>query len=512
MSVWSGEAPPVGAPWAAPPSFLARSGKAGVARSRSVNGYASVVQLVVDLIAAGGAMLLAYRLRQRLPAVHGFGRESFLLGTSSLPVWAAMLWRARLYSPPHTAGRLDEFRRVIRATLSTCGAIAILGFVFKIDIARGWLVLTAIFGSVALTLGRSLTRRYFARLRSQGRLLRPVVLVGANVEALALCAMLVADPRLGYRVVGFVDDESPPGRLLLEGQRVLGGVTDTLFVARAAGATGVIIATTAAGPAVSNRLTRELTEAGMQVELSSSLCDISAERLFLRPLGRFPVVHVDPVHRHGWQALAKRGFDVAVAAAVGVVAAPFIAVAAAAIKLNGPGPVHFRQKRVGKDGKPFEVLKLRTMVDNAEQLVGTLMARNQADGPLFKMKRDPRVTSVGRVLRALSIDELPQLWNVLRGDMSLVGPRPALPSEVPLWSPELHGRLAVKPGMTGMWQVSGSRRWHSFDEYARLDLYYVDNWSIWTDLAILVKTVPAVLFNRPAKKDLAPQGALCPVP
>jgi exopolysaccharide biosynthesis polyprenyl glycosylphosphotransferase len=280
---------------------------------------------------------------------------------------------------------------------------------------------------------------------------------------------------------------------------VLGAVTDTVPAAVAAGAVGAIIATTAVGPAMSNRLTRELTEAGLHVELSSSLCDISAERLFVRPLGRFPVVYVEPVKRDGWQMSAKRMFDLVLSAGLGIALAPVLVFAALAIKLDSRGPVHFRQRRVGKDGRCFDVLKFRTMVSNAEDLIEGLLHQNQADGPLFKLRRDPRITRVGRVLRALSIDELPQLWNVLQGEMSLVGPRPALPSEVPLWSEALHGRLAVKPGMTGMWQVSGSRRWHSFDEYARLDLYYVDNWSIWTDLAILAKTVPAVLFNRPAK-------------
>jgi exopolysaccharide biosynthesis polyprenyl glycosylphosphotransferase len=458
-------------------------------------------QFAVDLAAVCVAMLVAFEVRRRLPGQEAFSNNSsyLLLGASSLPLWAVMLWRARLYSRPHTAGRLDEFRRVVRATLSTVGATVIIGFVFKVGLARSWLVLTAVLAALTLTVGRTATRRYFGRLRARGRLLQPVVLVGANVEALAVCAMLVAEPGLGYRVVGFIDDESPPGTFLLDGQPVLGGVADTLGATIAAGAVGVIIAKTAVDPATSNRLTRQLTEAGLHVELSSSLCDISAERLFLRPLGRFPVLYVDPIRRHGWQAQAKRVFDVVVAAGAGILAAPVIAVAAVAIKLEGRGPVHFRQKRVGKDGKPFEVLKLRTMVNHADLLLGELVDRNQADGPLFKLRGDPRVTRVGRVLRATSIDELPQLWNVLRGDMSLVGPRPALPSEVPLWSPELHGRLAVKPGMTGMWQVSGSRRWHSFDEYARLDLYYVDNWSIWTDLAILAKTVPAVLRNRPSK-------------
>jgi lipopolysaccharide/colanic/teichoic acid biosynthesis glycosyltransferase len=209
-------------------------------------------------------------------------------------------------------------------------------------------------------------------------------------------------------------------------------------------------------------------------------------------------MYVDRVRRDGWQARAKRAFDVVGAAGLGILAAPVLALSAIAIKLDSKGPVHFRQRRLGKDGRLFDALKLRTMVTDAEDRIGELLATNQADGPLFKLRNDPRVTRVGGVLRALCIDELPQLWNVVRGDMSLVGPRPALPTEVAMWSPELHGRLAVKPGMTGMWQVSGNRRWDSFDDYARLDLYYVDNWSIWTDLAILAKTVPAVLFNRPA--------------
>jgi exopolysaccharide biosynthesis polyprenyl glycosylphosphotransferase len=304
--------------------------------------------------------------------------------------------------------------------------------------------------------------------------------------------MLDGNPAFGYVPVGFVDDDADCGAYLFGSYPVLGRVDDVEPIARREGATAVLIATTAVELETTNRLIRQLGPAGLRVELSSSLRDISPARLQVRPLGRFPVVLVDPVHRAGWQMRAKRTFDVVVAMAMGVLVAPFLVGAALAIKLTSPGPVHFRQKRLGKDGEPFDVLKLRTMVQNAESMVGELAQQNEADGPLFKLKADPRVTRVGRVLRALSIDEIPQLWNVLCGDMSLVGPRPALPREMPQWSAELHGRLAVKPGMTGMWQVSGSR-WQSFDDYARLDLYYVDNWSIWTDIAILARTLPAVL-------------------
>ena len=170
---------------------------------------------------------------------------------------------------------------------------------------------------------------------------------------------------------------------------------------------------------------------------------------------------------------------------------------AAAIKIDSRGPIFFRQLRMGRAGTTFEVLKLRSMVVDAEQQLDDLRHLNEADGPLFKLKADPRVTRVGRLLRRMSLDELPQLWNVLRGEMSIVGPRPALPSEVSGWTPELHQRLLVRPGITGMWQVF-SRGGADFGEYVELDLYYVENWSLGLDLQILLRTVPSVLFQRGA--------------
>lgn len=180
-----------------------------------------------------------------------------------------------------------------------------------------------------------------------------------------------------------------------------------------------------------------------------------------------------------------------------MIALPLVLVAVAAVRLGTPGPGLFRQRRVGLDGQTFTMLKVRTMVDDAEAQRHQLMTFNEADGPLFKMRDDPRVTRLGRALRKLSIDELPQLINVLRGDMSIVGPRPALPEEVAGWAPELHQRLLVRPGITGLWQISG-RSDSSFEEYARCDLHYVDNWSLGMDVSIILKTVPRVLLGRGA--------------
>jgi len=278
---------------------------------------------------------------------------------------------------------------------------------------------------------------------------------------------------------------------------VLGTLDQTMDVIERVGASGAVIAASAMDLATSNRLIRELTDAGVHVELSSTLRDIASDRLTVRPLGRFPVVYIEPVARHGWRPVAKRTFDVVVAGFAFLFALPVLAAAAVAIKLDSKGPVLFRQTRVGQHGLPFEVLKLRTMVVDAEDRLADLLASNESDGPLFKMRDDPRVTRVGRFLRKTSIDELPQLWNVLRNEMSLVGPRPALPREIEDWGTELHQRLRVKPGITGMWQVHG-RGVASFELYERLDLYYVDNWSLVNDVVIVAQTIPSVLARRGA--------------
>jgi exopolysaccharide biosynthesis polyprenyl glycosylphosphotransferase len=278
---------------------------------------------------------------------------------------------------------------------------------------------------------------------------------------------------------------------------VLGDWSEAVDVVRSAGVSGVIVATSAVDIALANRLARDLMELGYHVELTSGLVDISADRLIARPLGRRPVMYVEPVHLSGWRAVAKRGFDVMASVAALIFVAPVLAVAALLIRIDSRGPVFFTQERVGKDGKPFRVRKLRTMVADAERMLDVLRDQNDADGALFKMHDDPRVTRVGAFLRRFSIDELPQLFNVLLGEMSLVGPRPALPSEMSSWTEGLQNRLRVRPGITGMWQVNG-RSSASFDDYVRHDLYYVDNWSLLTDIAIVLKTIPVVLLHKGA--------------
>ncbi len=453
----------------------------------------------VDAAAVVAAMMVAFRLRSLWPGEQIVDTQShhLLVGAMSLPLWLGLFARYGLYRANKVANRCAEFRRVVHAVGASVAAMALIAFVGVLHVARGWLVLTFVMAVLIVSIERELIRRTLTGLRRRGRFVRRVLVVGGNADADVLCRTLRADPTLGYHVVGHVADEPMPTRVA-DLPPVMGSVEETVQVARRTGAQGVIVVATAVGTAPANRLARELPEAGIHVEVVSALCDISVERLSLRSLGRFPVLEVQAVRRQGWRAVAKRSFDVVLAGAMLVVAAPVMAVVAVAIKATSPGPVLFRQKRLGHEGQLFEMLKFRSMVSNAEELLVDLTADNEAEGPLFKMRNDPRVTRLGRHLRRMSLDELPQLWNVLVGDMALVGPRPALPHEVTGWSPELHQRLRVKPGITGMWQVSG-RSDNSFDDYTRLDLYYVDNWSLIVDLTILAQTVPVVLFRRGAR-------------
>jgi exopolysaccharide biosynthesis polyprenyl glycosylphosphotransferase len=449
---------------------------------------------VVDVTTIALALVLSALLQG--PAMEPLmGRPRAPLAVAyacSLPLWLLVFAWCGLYPPHAPIRRPDEARRVFRAVLlgalATASAAALLGDV----VSRRWFGVFLVVGVVFMTAERELVRMVRIRRLLQGKGRRRIVLVGGNRETSELRRTIEQDPTLGYELVGFVAlpvaDRRDPAR---------SAVAKVRQAATRGDADLVLLSSSAVDPDTANRMLRDLTEDGLDVELSSTLFDVSTERLFVRPLGRFPIVSIRRIERTGWRGLAKRTFDVLVASFTLVVTSPILAIAAIAVKLDSPGPVLFRQWRVGAGDRPFNILKLRTMVVDAEDRLAGLLAANEADGPLFKMRADPRVTRVGRFLRRSSIDELPQLWNVLRGEMSLVGPRPALPREAERWDEEVRARLRVRPGITGAWQVSG-RSSTTFDEYARLDLYYVYNWSLANDVAILLRTVPAVLRHRGA--------------
>jgi exopolysaccharide biosynthesis polyprenyl glycosylphosphotransferase len=426
----------------------------------------------------------------------GVQRSHLVLACVTLPAWFVSFSLHKLYQARAVERPTEELRRIIYAALSATGVMVAVSFILQYKVlSRLWVVSVLVFVIVLMAIERTIARRMFNRMRRNGQICRPVLIVGTDADAVALLHAAQRTPHLGYRVVGFVgaDDIGTRG-----GCQVLGPIERTPEVLEATGATGVLISLSSVDSEVVNRLTRELTDGGFHVALSSGLHDIDIVRFRAQDLGGRTLIYVEQIQRGGWRAVAKRTFDIAVSVLALVLMAPIALIAAIAIKRSGPGRVIFAQERVGRDGETFRVFKFRTMVQNAEDMRAELEAHNEADGPMFKMAADPRITRVGRFLRRTSIDEIPQFMNVLRGEMSVVGPRPALPTEVEQWTVDVHDRLRVLPGITGMWQVSG-RSDTTFDEYKRLDLYYVDNWSLAHDARIVCKTVAAVLASRGAR-------------
>ncbi len=419
-------------------------------------------------------------------------RTYFLLLIVTAPVWPIMFTNQSLYKARFITRGVDEGWRLLKAIGGSLVVIGVASIMAKISLARTWIITATVITIALVAAERLIARAVFRRSRLNGSMLRRVVIIGKNAEGHLVRDMLDSDPVLGYEVVGFASDLLPSSDVPMEDR--LGDAEGILGLLEETGSVGVIIAATAVDIGTSNQLIRTLTENGVHVELSSTLCDIASDRLTIRPLGRFPMVYIEPVRRHGWRAVAKRSFDVVSAVVASILASPIMLLATIAIKTTSKGPVFFKQVRVGRDGREFEVYKLRTMVVDAEDQLENVRHLNEAEGPLFKIKDDPRITKVGRLLRKTSIDELPQLINVIKGEMAMVGPRPALPSEVAEWDQSLHNRLRVSPGITGMWQVNG--RSDAGGDYGQLDLYYVDNWTLFTDLMIMLRTIPAVILQR----------------
>lgn len=459
-------------------------------------GHLKARLIVADLVALIAALLVASLIQSVLrPIPASLGIRHDLLGLVSLPGFMVGASLNRLYLARANERPSEEVRNILGTVVVGMGFVVAIAFVVQFkELSRLWVVLFGVGSFLALVVERRVARAQFHRLRQTGRLTRPILIVGTDVHAIGLLNTYLRNPDLGYRVVGFVGDEDIGER---GGVRVLGPLHDLDLVLEQTRANGVVISQSGVEDELVNTLTRRLTDQGYHVALSSALTDIDITRFRPQQLDGRTLIYVEPVQRDGWRALAKRTFDIVTATTLLVLTLPIMIAATVAIRLEGPGPLLFRQRRVGRNGELFTMTKFRTMVPDAEARRDEIAHLNESDGPLFKMTEDPRITRVGRVLRKLSIDELPQLVSVLTGDMSMVGPRPALPHEIEDWDEALHERLVVPPGLTGLWQISG-RSDSSFEQYRRLDLYYVHNWSLRHDLRICIRTIGVVVTGRGA--------------
>jgi exopolysaccharide biosynthesis polyprenyl glycosylphosphotransferase len=479
-------------------------GGAGPTGSRWLRRMLLVLDLASVAIAWGFVLALPGRFGGAFA-----GRPGALLVAEAVIVLAsiAAIASQRLYLARVSGVRSVEIARLARAaTLSAVSAFVVSNLI-NAGIS-GWRAAAGgALSFVLLAWFRALYTTWLKWARAQGRYCRPVLIVGSNEQAHELYRLLDNHPEIGFRVVGVVG-HAPDVAHWPEPVRYLGTLADSLSAASASGVTGVMVAGSAVPRDELDSLTRGLLRGGLHVHLhlSSGLEGISSRRLRPLPLAYEPLFYLEPLQLSNWQLTLKRALDVTLSAALLIATAPVLAVSALLIRLEDRGPVFFRQKRVGRHGEIFTMLKLRTMIPDAEKAQEPLLQSNERIGPLFKLEKDPRRTRIGRLLEAASIDELPNLLNVLRGEMSLVGPRPALPSEVAEFDEDLLARQSVPPGITGLWQVE-ARDNPSFYAYKRLDIFYVENWSLTLDIAIIVATIKHVMF-RVVKKRMMATGEL----
>lgn len=439
------------------------------------------------------AALVSFALHHTLPMPNTINlTPAFLWGTAAVAVaWLAMLAASGSSSLRHLRAGATEYKRVLIASAGTIGSVGIALYLSGYEYPRSFFLMTYAAGTTAILVARFARRQIMQGFHRRGMLQTPVIVAGSNHHVDAIARVLRREVWLGYTVVGTVTRE----RLLetASGLPVLGQLDSVVDVLRSHDVRTVIFAEGSFdSPADFRRLAWRMEEDNTQMIVVPSLTDVGRQRLTVRPLAGLPLVDVDRPQAIQAGRWVKRSFDVAVACALLLFSLPVMLATAIAIKAEDGGPVIFRQRRVGLGGVEFDCLKFRSMCLDAEERLAALQASNQAAGVLFKMHDDPRITRVGRLIRRFSVDELPQLFNTLRGDMSLVGPRPALPREVARYDDDTTRRLCVRPGLTGLWQVSG-RSNLSWEDTVRLDLYYVDNWSMTQDLMILAKTTRAVL-------------------
>ncbi|KQP56666.1 sugar transferase [Agreia sp. Leaf283] len=389
----------------------------------------------------------------------------------------------------------QEYRLITDSSVRLFGLTAIVAFLFQIDLARGYILIAFPLGVLTLIFSRWMWRQWLRAQRATGGYSSRVLLVGSEESTTHLARELARQPMAGYRVVGVCVPGGPVAGYMGDTAIPVFVSIDHLEEAMAAsGADTVVITSSEELSAERIRQISWSLEPGRQhLVVAPSLTDIGGPRIHTRPVAGLPLIHVEMPRYTGAKQFTKRAFDVIAAALLLVGLSPLLGLLAATVRLTSTGPVLFRQERVGKNGSHFEMLKFRSMVTNAEELLENLQLQNRDKGNsiLFKMENDPRITPIGRVLRRFSLDELPQLFNVFAGSMSLVGPRPPLEREVNQYDSHVHRRFLVKPGITGLWQVSG-RSNLSWEDTVRLDLYYVENWSLTGDLGILWRTAKAV--------------------
>jgi len=474
----------------------------------------ALLVFLADLALVTVAFLLAHLVRSDLAPALGLGSrgpglyplQRYLpLLPLALVIWSALLWSSGRYRSHRRVPILEEASAIVRICLVGAAGFALAVWFFRLDerllesdrISRSWIGLFALFSGILLLAEKLALRLMARRIREHGLNFRTILLVGVGPTAESVARAVLEHRWWGFRLLGAVQlgDEVPPAGSLLA--PYLGRLDDLPRILRDNIVDEVVFALPPRDLARFEETVLALQDQGVLVRYALDLLPHAKAHVRLDELEGIPLVTLSTTPTSALALALKRALDVALSSLVLLLALPVLSAVALLIKLTEGGAVFFRQRRCGLHGRPFTLYKFRTMVADAEQRRSDVAHLNEMDGPVFKARNDPRVTPLGRLLRRFSLDELPQLWNVLRGDMSLVGPRPPIPEEVAAYERWQRRRLAMKPGLTCLWQISG-RNELDFERWMALDLQYIDHWSPWLDLKILAKTLPVVLSGRGA--------------
>ncbi len=463
--------------------------------------------ILLDLLMIAGGFILAYviRFRMNIPFFFAGGEENlslrfyFTLGAFLIPLWIVIYALSGLYSRQNILGGTREYSLIFNAT--AIGMILVITVSFLVPqfiLARGWLLMTWVFVFFFSASGRFGLRRFVYGLRRRGYFLTPTLIVGANEESRLLAEQFQNQRASGLRVVGFVADDVPVGTALFKDACVLGTLEQLESISRENNIEEVVVTASAVSSDEVLKVFKLYGIAeGVNLHLSSGLYEIITTGLQIQELASVPLVKVNKIRLTGIDQFLKALLDYSVSLVALLFVIPLSVVVGIVIMIDSKGPILYRRRVMGMNGRAFDAFKFRTMRLDGDAILDARPELKEELAREHKLKDDPRITRVGKLLRKTSIDELPQVFNVLRGEMSWVGPRMISPEEMEKYQQLGMNLLTVKPGITGLWQVSG-RSDVSYEQRVRMDMYYIRNWSIWLDLQIMLRTVPAILSRRGA--------------
>nr|WP_304661751.1 sugar transferase [Arthrobacter sp. zg-Y238] len=451
-----------------------------------------------------GALVLRFGAPSGQDLIQMKGQPYVVMTVALSVIWWAMLGFCGSRDTTVLGYGTEEYKRLLSASFWLFGLVATVSYIFRLEVARGFVGLALSAGVLSLFIARTLLRSYLRTQRKRGASSSTVMLIGGIHGVEHLARALLSQPMAGYVPIATYLPGAPAGTVANPslGLPNLGESRSVDSIVESVRSVRPDVVALSSGVPLSPKIIRELgwilAEMQVRMIMAPALTDIAGPRIHTQPVAGLPLIHVSTPSLTGWRWFVKRSFDMVGSLFLILLLSPVFAAVAVVVKLTSPGPVLYSQERIGVRGEPFRMLKFRSMRQDADaELAALLEQQGTHDKPLSKVVDDPRITSAGRILRKFSLDELPQLLNVLLGDMSLVGPRPQREHEVALYDGAAHRRLFVSPGMSGLWQVSG-RSNLTWEEAIQLDLYYVENWSLTQDIVILLKTFRAVFRSEGA--------------